>query len=107
MLSMVSHQLPTSPGPRTFRDRFFTGLERPTSFWRRQYLPLLPIWPGFAINTALYALPCLALILSLAAARKSLRRKRGHCPECNYDRAGLAAESPCPECGSLLSGFPS
>ena len=24
----------------------------------------------------------------------------GRCPKCGYDRAGIAADSPCPECGT-------
>ena len=26
-------------------------------------------------------------------------RRLGLCPSCGYDRGGLPAESPCPECG--------
>jgi hypothetical protein len=47
----------------------------------------------------------LTLVLALTAAAwrlDTLARRRArlnHCPTCNYDRRGLPAASPCPECG--------
>jgi hypothetical protein len=51
-------------------------------------------------------LPVLACTLFTIAAwrhdAKARRRDRSHlCPECAYDRAGLAPDANCPECGTL------
>lgn len=52
-------------------------------------------------------MPALAAGLSAAPfwwtdIRDGRRRRRlGHCPQCGYDRAGLAAEIKCPECGTV------
>ena len=61
-------------------------------------LPIDPIWPGFAINTIFYAATLWLLTLGSFAARRMIRRKRGHCIRCGYDlRANYSAG--CPECG--------
>lgn len=67
-------------------------------------LPLRPIWPGFAINTAFYATCYLLVILPLGAALRAAarqrRRRRGICihRRCGYPIAGLHT---CPECGKV------
>lgn len=58
-----------------------------------------PIWPALAINTLVYAvswIPLLAVPVLLGRAR---RRRRGHCPACNYDLRATPPGAPCPECG--------
>ncbi|MEE8154284.1 MAG: hypothetical protein V3T53_04920 [Phycisphaerales bacterium] len=62
-------------------------------------LPLRPIWPGFAINTLFYAAILWSLTLGPFAARRRIRRKRGHCIKCGYDLRGAEHEA-CPECGA-------
>ena len=61
--------------------------------------------PGFRVVHIPLWLPALLSLLATAAAwradAKHLRRAReGLCPECGYDRAGLAAGAVCPECGA-------
>src|SRR5690606_13751812 len=80
----------------------------PTGDWfpvPRHRLPLMPIPAGFAINTMFYA-ALLALPLTFFPIRRRLRARRGRCPTCGYDRAGLESAdpaTPCPECGSTFA----
>ncbi|UYV14233.1 MAG: hypothetical protein NCW75_01850 [Phycisphaera sp.] len=65
-------------------------------------LPLMPLWPGFAANTAAYAGTIALLWLTIAGGThllgtKKRRRKRGLCEACGYDIQGLTT---CPECGN-------
>ncbi len=61
-------------------------------------LPLHPIWPGFAIDTIFYAALTWILWSSPFAARRMIRRRRGHCIKCGYDLRGDFSAG-CPECG--------
>jgi hypothetical protein len=66
--------------------------------------PLRPIWPGFAINTVLYAAILYMLLAAPFALRRWRRIKRGLCPKCGYDlrgRGNAADAATCPECGGL------
>jgi hypothetical protein len=67
-------------------------------------LPVLPLWPGFALNTLFYAVIAWGgwgLWQIPGAIRRRSRRRAGRCPRCGYDRAGIAPEAPCPECGTM------
>ena len=63
-----------------------------------RWLPLRPIWTGFAINTIFYTASLWLLTLGPFTARRLIRRKRGHCIKCGYDLRGTKHEV-CPECG--------
>ena len=64
-------------------------------------VPAIPLFPGFIINTALYALLPAAILPPLLAAR--LKRRAGRCPRCRYDLTGLPDSARvCPECGRTL-----
>lgn len=69
-----------------------------------QHLPLLPVWPGFAINTMVYALALWLLLAAPAAVRSwraASRIRRGLCPKCGYDLRGTPVDAiTCPECGA-------
>jgi hypothetical protein len=75
--------------------------------WRR--LPLDPIWPGLAADTALVAATLLAFIILpirlLLTFRRKRRLARGACPRCGYDLRGRTS-STCPECGSTADAGP-
>jgi hypothetical protein len=69
-------------------------------------LPLRPSWPGFAINTALYA-AILWLLFALGGTpfalrqwRRGRRIKRGLCPKCAYP---VGTSDRCTECGAVVS----
>lgn len=64
-------------------------------------LPLTPVWPGLAANTACYAASLWLLSSVHLTLRRLLRLRRNHCPICNYNRQGLPPSTPCPECGPV------
>ena len=83
--------------------RFSDGIRVPQSMtldnadWR--CFPVLPLWPGFALNTVFYAVVLWLLFAAPFALRRRRRIKRGLCPKCAYDLRGTQANI-CPECGS-------
>ncbi len=66
--------------------------------WR---VPLLPIWPGFAINTLFYAVILWLAIPGPFALRRFIRVRRGLCPKCAYP---IGESAVCTECGAELGG---
>ncbi|MBX3357862.1 MAG: hypothetical protein KF745_05490 [Phycisphaeraceae bacterium] len=67
-------------------------------------LPVRPLWPGFALNSAIYAAAAFALLTAAARLNTALRRRRaGHCATCGY----AVNELPqCPECGTASARQP-
>jgi hypothetical protein len=76
------------PGPRGAGLRSGVGPAwRPAwAVTRPHGFPVTPLWPGFAADALLFAAAAFASLRALALARR-----RGRCPACGYDRAGLAA----------------
>ena len=64
-------------------------------------MPLLPVWPGFAVNTVFYAALLWLLICGPFALRRFIRVKRDLCPACAYP---MGESNVCSECGKALSG---
>lgn len=62
-------------------------------------LPLRPLWGGFLLNAAFYAGLWWLVRDGRAAVLRVVRRRRGRCPNCAYDRTGLPPGAVCPECG--------
>ena len=70
------------------------------------FLPLHPIWSGFAVNTLFYATILWLLIPGPFALRRFLRLRRGLCPKCAYP---MGESGVCTECGIALPkpfGYP-
>lgn len=63
-------------------------------------IPLTPVWPGFLINTFLYAAIVAVLFIAPKRIRRAVRRRRGRCVACGYDRRGNPSGA-CPECGRM------
>jgi hypothetical protein len=70
---------------------------------RVRWMPTLPLWPGFAINTVSYAAIVWLLLAFPRALLHRIRALRGRCAACGYDLRGCI-EPPesivCPECGA-------
>ena len=67
------------------------------------FLPYLPVWPGFAVNTIFYAAIFWLLFAIPGWLRRRRRIKRGLCPACGYDLR--ASGGNCPECGAAIRVF--
>ena len=65
----------------------------------RFLLPLQPLWPGFAINTLLYAALAWLALFAPFALRRAIRRRHNQCERCGYPRG---ASDVCSECGAML-----
>lgn len=63
-------------------------------------LPLRPMWPGFLINTILYALILWLLFAAPFALRRRRRRRRGLCEQCAYP---IGVSPVCTECGASVA----
>ena len=77
------------------------GYTRATVFGdpETRVLPLRPLWLGFIVNSALYAVFLGVLWFGPRALRRSLRIKRRRCPACGCP---VGTASHCSECGSRL-----
>jgi hypothetical protein len=65
------------------------------------FIPLIPLWPGFLIDTLFYSAAWWSTLAALSALRRTMRRRRNHCPHCNYDLHATPRDKPCPECGQI------
>lgn len=66
----------------------------------RIILPLRPIWGGLMVDSAVWGLAWVPVLVVPGMVRRRLRRKRGKCVACGYDRAALGPTARCPECGA-------
>lgn len=62
-------------------------------------ITFMPAWPGLLVDTLIYAALWWTVLVTPGAIRRRLRRRRGQCPACGYDRQRLDAGALCPECG--------
>jgi hypothetical protein len=73
-------------------ELFFPTYQRP--------LPLIPLWPGFAMNTVFYAAVLWALFALPFVVRRHFRVRRGLCPKCAYP---VGVSEVCTECGAAVT----
>lgn len=66
-------------------------------------LPLRPMWPGFALNTLLFAALLWALAIGPRTIRARMRRRKGLCPACGYP---TGESDICTECGHAVKCRP-
>jgi|ERR1043165_6540212 hypothetical protein len=70
--------------------------------WLRTHndaVPLRPVGWAFVGDTLVYACVVGGLLTCAVWMRERMRRRRGLCIGCGYDRAGIGVGSACPECG--------
>jgi len=95
-------ELRSNPGSLTYTTLPYRGiaLESGTrqTFPIERVLPLGMIWPGFAVNTLLYAAVLWLLVPGPFALRRLVRHRRGLCLACGYDLTH-GEHAACPECG--------
>ena len=93
-------------------DRLPDNLSDPVWTWGTSQQFTLDWWFGAPLSVAgFYIFPlwfpaALCMLATFAAWRLDAiarRRGTGKCAKCGYDRAGIAAAAPCPECGSPRS----
>jgi ssDNA-binding Zn-finger/Zn-ribbon topoisomerase 1 len=82
-------ELPPTPAPWLNRP-FFENTSGYTIVLIPHWLSTLPL----LITSAT------AWLLHPFATRRERARQLSHCPKCNYSRAGLPENAPCPECGA-------
>lgn len=78
----------------TFRTRGLVDALQPAG--ARTIWITVPLWLPAALTTA-----AAAALWAGGPGRRVLRTRSGRCPDCGYDRAGLPAPAPCPECGAV------
>lgn len=59
-------------------------------------LPVKPLWPEFALNSAAWGAGLWALVVGRRRVIERVRASKGLCPGCGYEVSDLEA---CPECG--------
>jgi hypothetical protein len=91
-------------GPRTVTTHWtHNGLLLPARYFQDSLtmmhkwpLPIRPLWPGFAIDTAFYGTLAFLFWSAPGFVWRTRRRRRGLCVGCGYELRGM---QKCPECG--------
>jgi hypothetical protein len=79
------------------------GSPRLVPRWWNQF-GYVPVYQGVQVRFPLWCPLILSMAVTAAAWRLDIhvrrRERSGRCPNCHYDRTGLAAAAVCPECGA-------
>ncbi len=87
-----------------FTHEVWYGLEIKRSITRDgalTVLPLMPVLPGFLVNTAVYGAGAWLVTLAPLALLRARRGRKGRCTKCSYDLSGTTVDV-CPECGAKI-----
>ncbi|HMN40146.1 MAG TPA: hypothetical protein PKE29_04825, partial [Phycisphaerales bacterium] len=76
-------------GPEPSRFTWWGGWKTDSLGWRA----VVPLWLPAGATLGMTIAVCAPEMLARRRARVH------HCPKCNYDRAGIAKDAVCPECG--------
>jgi hypothetical protein len=104
--SRISYSAQATRRRSAATGRFISWQEGMVAPWfavLHPYVPVQPIWPGFAVDAALFGSAWWAIFSNAAlvlVTRRRLRWSRGRCGECGYDLSGAAGM--CPECGKAV-----
>lgn len=83
--------------------RFRYGVSRvwatPRLWVSGHLFPLIPVWPGVAVNTLVYAGVWGVVLIAVLRLRAWRRKKQSRCGRCGYELRGLEEGAVCPECG--------
>ena len=74
--------------------RYDFGSRFVTAVW-----PTTPIWPGVAVNAAVWTAVLWSVLCGPGTARRALRRRRGLCLRCGYP---VGVSPVCTECGAAV-----
>ena len=91
--------------PRSLSSRYYVEQSKWAITFPKQgwfdgvMLPYRPIWDGLVLDLVFWSVICGSGIVLSQRARRRVRYWRGCCSACGYDRAGLAVDTKCPECG--------
>lgn len=66
------------------------------NLWQTSALPVVPVWPGFLINSVFWGALVTILVWLKCDLPQVIRNRRGRCTACGYNLSGLTR---CPECG--------
>lgn len=99
MLSMWCELEEALPSGMQTRGGIATGSIAAATPGSARVLPLWPIWKGFAVDSLVFAGGWGVGIPVALFGRGLVRRRRGRCAACGYDRVGRF-DGACPECGS-------
>jgi hypothetical protein len=107
---LVCDRGPFASNPRAPQWRWGRSRDPMTWGWSWWYEVIIPpATPGSPsiVRLPMWPVVAAALMIPVAVWVSHVRRRRtnplGLCPNCRYDRTGLAAGALCPECGAAAS----
>jgi hypothetical protein len=99
-LAVVEHSVSTHfQVPVRVRGADWSFRGGATVDWPRWTLAFRPLWPGFAIDCALYGAIWTVPVVGIGYLVRRRRTRAGLCPVCRYDLTGITT-GVCPECGT-------